>query len=122
MARYAILNSLDWSACGELAAGRVSEAEAASRLSGCTWLFRVEPRVGDVEEAARDAVQDFYRSAEGRRARQDEGSERLGWEEALAWVPDEVWARHGLEPVRHPEVERVLVDAAEDLGAELSSR
>jgi hypothetical protein len=34
-------------------------------------------------------------------------------------VPDEVWQRHGLTALRHPEVERVLLDEDEDLAEEL---
>lgn len=118
MARFAILNTVDWTACRDLACGHTTEEKAMHRLTGCVWLFRVEARVESVAEAARDAVREHFSSAEGRRHLGTE--EELGWEEAMRWVPDPVWARHGLEPLRHPEVERVLLDGEEDLRGELA--
>lgn len=115
--RYVILNTVDWAACREVAGGRVPEDEAMRRLSGCAWLFRVEARVDDAAEAARDAVRDYFRSDPGRQARRSEGDEPLTWERAMSWVPDEIWARYGLEAIRHPDVERVVLNGSEELDA-----
>lgn len=115
MARYTIFNTVDWDGCRSLAAGAMNEEEVMERLTGCAWLFRVRDGLDDAEEAAREAVSEFFASDEGWRIRKREGLERLTWEEAVAWVPDETWKRYGLEPIRHPEVERVLLRAGEDL-------
>jgi hypothetical protein len=115
MARYAILNTVDWQGCQALSAGQVPEEQVMERLSGCAWLFRVRDGVECVEDAARAAVGSFFASEEGRRVAQDEGFEQLKWEDAISWVSDEAWAEFGLERIRHPDVERVLLDAAEDL-------
>jgi hypothetical protein len=115
MARYAILNTVDWEGCRSLSAGRLSEEQVMERLSGCAWLFRVRDGVDSVEDAARDAVRRFFSSEEGMRIARDETLERLSWEDAMAWVADEVWASVGLERIRHPDVERVILDSAEDL-------
>jgi hypothetical protein len=86
---------------------------------GCAWLFRAEPGVDDPEEALRASVREFFESSEGRRVLQQEGMDRIEWCEAIAWIPDAVWERHGLALFRHPEVERIIVDAEEDLAEEL---
>lgn len=121
MARYAILNTVEWESCRALASGELSDEEVMERLSGCAWLFRIEDGVDDVGEAARRAVREHFSSAEGRRAlalEEEEGAQ-LRWETAMRWLPDESWQRHGLVPIRHPDVERVILDAGEELGAEL---
>ena len=115
MGRFAILNTVDWEGCRSLAAGELTEIEVMKRLNGCAWLFRVHDGVESIEEAARDAVAAFFTSDEGRQIRAREEIARLTWEEAVVWLPDEIWLRHGLEPIRHPEVERVLLQAHEDL-------
>lgn len=115
--RYVILNTVDWAACREVSGGRVPEHEAMRRLSGCAWLFRVEAHVDDAEEAARDAVRDFFRSEAGSRARRSEGEDPMTWERAMSWIPDETWARYGLAAIRHPDVERVVLDGSEVLDA-----
>ncbi|MBA4159055.1 MAG: hypothetical protein H0X65_16490 [Gemmatimonadetes bacterium] len=117
MARYAIFNTVDWDGCRSLAAGAMNEEEVMERLTGCAWLFRIRDGLDNAEEAAREAVSDFFASAEGGRIRERERMQRLTWEEVMAWVPEETWKRHGLEPIRHPEVERVLLQAGEELKA-----
>lgn len=119
MSRYAILNMVDAEGCRALASGKLTEEDALSRLTGCVWLFRVSAEVDDVEMAARDAVREYFSSEEGRRTLQDEDLTSLTWAAAISWVPDEVWARFGLEPIGHPDVERVLLDSEEDLRGEL---
>lgn len=86
---------------------------------GCAWLFRAAATVDDPEEALRAGVREFFASSEGRRVRQREEMERIEWCEVIAWVPDAVWERHGLTLFRHPEVERIILDAEEDLAEEL---
>ncbi len=113
--RFAILNTIEWGNCRAVAAGQLSEEEAMESLTGCAWLFRVEAEVENVEEAARDAVKTYFASQEGLQVIEREGIEALTWEEAILWVPDEIWKRHGLEPIRHPDVERVILDADEDV-------
>lgn len=115
MSRFAILNTVDWDACAGIGTAGLGERELVDRLSGCAWLFRVEAEVEDVAQAAREAVQEYFASEEGRRILRSEEITVLGWEDAIQWVSDESWASHGLELLRHPEVERVLVDADEDL-------
>ena len=88
--------------------------------AGCTWLISAEQRVDDAEEALRAAVREFVTSEAGQRVRQGEGSEMFGWCDALAWIPDEVWEAHGLSVFRHPDVERIILDAEEDLAEELT--
>ncbi|CAN5695051.1 hypothetical protein BH23GEM7_BH23GEM7_25940 [soil metagenome] len=117
MARYAILNTVEWEGCRALAAGQLREEEVMQRLSGCAWLFRVEDGTGEVEEAARSAVREFFSGEEGRHLLEREQLEALTWAEAILWMPDEVWKRHGLQPIRHPDVERIILDADEDLAA-----
>lgn len=120
--RFLILNTVDWEACRGLADGKLREDVAARRIQGCTWLFRAGARVDDPEEALRDAVRDFFSSEEGLRVLQGEDLRPLSWEAAIPWVPDEVWERHGLEAIRHPEVERVVLDGNEDLAEGLTRR
>jgi hypothetical protein len=116
MARYAILNTIDWDGCRRLADGALEEEEVMQRLTGCAWLFRVDDGVESVEEAARAVVSDFLASEGGRRVLASEETEFLSWEDAIGWISDEQWAAAGLEPIRHPDVERVVVDAGERLG------
>ncbi len=113
--RFAILNTIEWGNCRAVAAGQLSEEEAMESLTGCAWLFRVEAEVESVEEAAREAVRAYFSSEEGRRVIEREELAALTWEEAILWLPDEIWKRHGLEPIRHPDIERVILDADEDL-------
>jgi hypothetical protein len=118
--RFVILSTLDWSACRDLAAGRMSEEEAGRRMTGCCWLLRAEASVDDPEEALREAAREFFASEEGRTVldREEEGSP--SWEAALRWIPDETWSRFGLEVVRHPDVQRVVLDRGENLAEPLS--
>lgn len=116
MSRFAILNTTPHPPPAARTP-RAGEAEPC----GCVWLFRVEPRVDDVREAARDAVLAFFTTEAGRRVREGEQLASLRWEDAVGWVPDEVWARHGLEPLRHPDVERVMLDGEEDLAPEIDA-
>jgi hypothetical protein len=120
MARFAILNTVDWDACAGIGTRGLGRRELVDRLSGCAWLFSVEAEVEDVAEAAREAVQEFFSTDEGRKILRSEEITRLGWEEAIPWVSDEVWASRGLELLRHPDVQRVVVDADEELLAPLS--
>jgi hypothetical protein len=115
MARFAILNTVDWDGCRDLAAGGVTEDQVMVRLTGCAWLFRLDDGVESVEDSARAAVERFLASDEGRRVLASEEMDDLAWEDAVAWVPDEMWAEFGLAPVRHPDVERVVLDAGERL-------
>lgn len=118
--RFLILNSVDRDACRGLVGGELREEEAVRRIQGCAWLFRASARVDDPEEALREAVRDYFSSEEGRRVLEGEELRPLTWEAAIPWVPDEVWARHGLEAFRHPEVQRVVLDGSEDLAEELA--
>ena len=94
-------------------------APVEGQCTGCAWLFRAEPRIDDAEEALRGAVYAFFGTAEGRAVLEGEGLSALRWEDAIPWVPDEVWAEHGLSILGHPDVERLLLDAGEDLLADL---
>lgn len=113
--RFLIVNTVDWDACRGLSEGTLRDDEAVRRIQGCTWLFRASAAVDDPEEALRDAVRAFFSSEEGRRVLKGEDLPRLEWEAAIPWVPDEVWARFGLEAIRHPDVQRVVLDGSEDL-------
>jgi hypothetical protein len=95
--------------------------EGAAQSAGCAWLFSAEAVVDDAEAALRDAVMAFFGSDEGRRVREGEELVSLSWEEAIPWVPDRVWREHGLTAIRHPEVERILLDRDEDLAEELAA-
>lgn len=117
--RFLIVNTVDWDACRGLTDGTLREEEAVRRVQGCTWLFRASAAVDDPEEAMRDAVREFFASEEGRRVLKGEDLARLDWEAAIPWVPDEVWDRFGLEAIRHPEVQRVILDGSEDLAESL---
>lgn len=88
--------------------------------AGCAWLFSAAPRVDDPEEAVRAAVREYFATPEGERVRAGEGRERWGWCEAIGWVPDGIWERHGLSIFRHPDVERIILDEEEDLAEELT--
>jgi hypothetical protein len=92
--------------------------EAAPAGAGCAWLFAAAAEVEDPETALRRAVTEFFRSPQGERIRRGEELTKLGWCDAIPWVPDETWARHGLTAFRHPEVERILLDEQEDLAEE----
>lgn len=81
----------------------------------CAWLFSASPEVEDAEEALRTAIAEFFGSAAGREASEAESGGPLGWCEAIRWIPDEVWGRHGLTVFRHPDVERILLDRDENL-------
>jgi hypothetical protein len=115
MARYAILNTVDWEGCRSLASGAISDDQVMRNLTGCAWLFRVEDGVQSVEEAAREVVLNFVASEEGSALLHREGVSRPTWSDVVPWIPDEQWARVGLEPVCHPDVERVILDASEEL-------
>jgi len=115
MARFAILNTIDWDGCRGLAAGEAVEEQVMERLTGCAWLFQMADGVESVEDAARTAVERFLTCDEGRRVLASEEVDDLAWEDAMAWVPDEMWAEVGLTPIRHPDVERVVLDAGERL-------
>lgn len=95
--------------------------ERADSVAACTWLFSADPGVDDPETAIRTAVVSYFDSAEGQRVRTGEGLSFLGWEEAIPWVPDEIWLRHGLTAIRHPDVERLVLDSEEDLSEEISA-
>lgn len=95
--------------------------ERAASVGGCSWLFSADPAVDDPETAIRTAVVSYFDSAEGQRVRTREGLSFLGWEEAIPWVPDETWLRHGLTAIRHPDVERLVLDTEEDLSEEISA-
>lgn len=82
--------------------------------AGCAWLFSAGAEVEDAEEALRRAVTEFFGSEDGQAVAEGESAARLGWCEAIPWIPDEVWERHGLTVFRHPDVERILLDAEED--------
>jgi hypothetical protein len=94
--------------------------DSAEVEAGCAWLFSAAPRVDDPEEAVRAAVREYFASAEGTRVREGEGMERVGWCEAIRWVPDATWERHGLTVFRHPDVERIILHDEEDLAEELT--
>lgn len=98
----------------------ITRGEVSAATTGCAWLFSATPRVDDPESALRTAVQEYFSSAEGRRVRDSEQLEHLGWCDAIPWIPDDVWERHGLTVFRHPDVERILLDEEEDLAEELS--
>lgn len=119
MSRFAIFNTVDWDACTGMGNSALSERELVDRLSGCAWLFRVEPEVEDVAQAVREAAREFFATDDGLRVLRSEDITSLRWEDAIPWVSDEAWGRHGLELLRHPEVERVMVDADENLIAPL---
>lgn len=121
MARFAILNTVDWEGCRALAGGERSEEEVMQSLTGCAWLFRVRDGVGELEETVRQAVREYFASAEGRRVIECESLDPLTWTEAIAWMPDEAWERHDLELLRHPDVERVIVSAQENLQEEIGT-
>ena len=119
MSRFFIVNTVSWRGGQEPPAGELTDSDRRGQCTGCAWLFSAAPGVDDAEAALRAAVIDYFGSAVGRRLRQTEGLTPLTWEEAIPWVPDELWRRHGLTALRHPEVERLLLDEEEDLGEEL---
>lgn len=116
MGRFVIVGTADSGGSGtDPFASRAGEPERV----GCAWLFEATARVEDVERALRAAIAEYFRSGEGARVRRGEGLERIGWCDAIPWIPDELWERHGLRVFRHPDVERILLDEEEDLGEEL---
>jgi hypothetical protein len=94
--------------------------DAADVETGCAWLFSADARVDDPEDAMRAAVSEYFTTVGGRRVRESEGMDRVGWCEAILWVPEEIWQRHGLTVFRHPDVERIILNDQEDLAEELS--
>jgi hypothetical protein len=121
MSRFFIVNTVDWAA----SAGdgpELTRRAPQGQCTGCAWLFRAAPEIDDVESALRAAVTEFFAGAEGGRIREREEMAELRWEEAIPWVPDEAWAAHGLTVLRHPEVERLLLDREEDLLEEVQDR
>lgn len=117
--KFVIVNTIDREACQGLAAGKLQEQEAVRRLSGCCWLIRASADVDDCEEALRDAIHDYLSSDAGRALLREEEIRSVTWAAVIPWVPDETWARFGLEVIRHPDVERVVLDASEDLAESL---
>ena len=117
--KFVIVNTIDQEACRSLAAGEIREHEAARRLSGCCWLVRASAEVDDPEEALRDAVHDYFSSEQGQEVLRREEIRPVTWEAAIPWIPDESWSRFGLEVIRHPDVERIVLDASEDLAGSL---
>ena len=121
MSRFFIVNTVSWGGAREPGERELTYGARSGQCTGCAWLFTASPGVDDVEAALREAVLEHFGSAAGRRLRETEALTPLTWEEAIPWVPDEVWRRHGLTALRHPEVERVLLDEEEDLAEELGS-
>lgn len=119
MSRFFIVNTVAWGGAREPRASELTYGDRSGQCTDCAWLFIASPGVDDVEAALREAVLEHFGSATGRRLRETEALTPLTWEEAIPWVPDEVWQRHGLTALRHPEVERVLLDQEEDLADEL---
>jgi hypothetical protein len=115
MARYAILNTVDWEGCRSLGQGEVTDEQVMENLTGCVWLFRVDDGVESVEEAAREAAQAFLASEAGRTLLGREEVSHPSWTDVVRWLSDAEWARVGMQPIRHPDVERVILDAAEVL-------
>lgn len=108
---------------GTAAPPSVAFAEPSDRrppeATGCAWLFSAAAGVDDPEAAMRAAVAEFFCSPEGDQVRQGERLDRLGWCDAIPWIPDETWQHHGLTVFRHPDVERILLDDDEDLAEDL---
>jgi hypothetical protein len=119
MSRFFIVNTVAWGGARNAREHELTYGDRAGQCTGCAWLFTASAGVDDVEAALREAVLDHFASGAGRRLRETEALTPLTWEEAIPWVPDEVWRRHGLTALRHPEVERVLLDEEEDLAEEL---
>lgn len=117
MSRFFIVNTVESLRSEPLE--DLTGAPIEGQCTGCAWLFRAEPRIDDPEQALRRAVTAHFGSARGRGVLEGEGLSTLRWEDAIPWVPDEVWAEHGLSILGHPDVERLLLDAREDLLADL---
>ena len=114
MSRFFIVNTVDWSRVPD-GGQDLTGASPEGQCTGCAWLFRAGPEVDDLESALRAAVSELFSGPEGRRIRGGEELETLRWEEAIPWIPDEAWSAQGLTILRHPEVERLLLDREEDL-------
>ena len=83
-----------------------------------TDLFFVSQQVEDVEAALRAAVEEFLTTPEGREAVEDTHHD-FNWGDAIVYVPDEIWGKHGLKLLGEPNYETVFVDQDERLCPEL---
>ena len=121
MARFVIINTLVSTVReSRLFSDVVARGERRDVPVDCAWLVEAVAAVDDPESAMRAAIAEFFSGEEGARVRAGEGLDRLRWCDAIPWIPDEVWERHGLTVFRYPEVERILLDSEEDLAEELS--
>ena len=119
MSRFFIVNTVSWRGARDPREHELTYGDRSGQCTGCAWLFTASSAVDDVEAALRAAVLEHFGSAAGRTLREREALTPFTWGEAIPWVPDEVWKRHGLTALRHPDVERILLDEEEDLAEEL---
>jgi hypothetical protein len=119
MSRFIIVSMPGAAIPGPGRFAEIDQADAGVPRAGCAWLFSAVAGVDDAEGALRAAVGEFFATEEGQAVREGEGLATMGWCDALPWVPDEIWQRHGLTVFRHPDVERIILDEEEDLAEEL---
>lgn len=62
------------------------------------WIdtFIVDDSVKNPEQALRDAVKEFLATDEGKKANEYACND-FNWGDAVVYVPEEVWAKHGLK-------------------------
>ena len=76
-------------------------------------LFDVEDSVDNPEQALRDTVRYFFRTAQGKAAIK-QTCEAFNWGDALQLIPDCYFEKHGLHPVHEDPLE-IWVDQDEEL-------
>ncbi len=76
--------------------------------------FNVEDDVDNVEQALRDAVNEFLSTDFGAKVIiQNNG--HFNWGDAILYVPEFIWSKHGLHSIRHEESVDIIVDHDEEL-------
>lgn len=76
------------------------------------WIdtFQVDDSVTNPELALRNAVQEFLATEEGKKAL-EYTTKDFNWGDAVVYVPEEIWAKHGL---KFQEVKSVDIKVNQD--------
>ena len=79
-----------------------SDTNAGGRDAYCATMdFKVDSHVikydGQFIDAARNAIKEFLATEAGRERVGEFG--HFDWGDAIEWVPEEIWVKHGLKPV-----------------------
>lgn len=81
-----------------------------------TDLLEVDDSIKDAETAIRTAIKEFLSTPDGMDAMVD-SCDDFNWGDAIMYVPDEIWAKHGLRIIPEPMYVSIYVSQDEVLGS-----